>query len=163
MRTARALAAAVGLALAVGWAACGPAPSPAPPAEQPIPTVEVSAPPDAQATTTTDAVERRRSEAGGFAGVLPEGFPKEVPILRPSSLVDVAPGDAGGLAITLASRQAPAEVERLYASMLTAAGWRQVGGSGGASGSWQKGELRLAVEVRDTRPGCRLRLAASGS
>ena len=160
MRTGRALA-AVGLASVLGLSACGPTPKPSPPAEQPIPTVEVSAAPDARATTTTDAVERRRAEAGGFSGVLPEGFPKEVHILRPASLVDVEPGAGGGLAITLDRRQAPAEVEPRYAAMLTAAGWQPVGGAGVASGSWQKGELRLAVEVRDTHPGCRLRLAVS--
>ncbi len=107
-------------------------------------TVDVSAAPDAAASLAEDGIEQRRAEpAGGVAGALPEGFPKEVPLPTPSSLVDFAAAGSGGLSVTLEIQESAAAVESSYRRRLQAAGF-----ASGADGVWRRDgrSLRFSVE-----------------
>ena len=75
------------LAVLLATRACSPAPPPA--AEKPpeLATVEVTAAPDAAYSIADDKVERR-ANPNAMAGALPDGFPPDIPVYRPSSLVD---------------------------------------------------------------------------
>ena len=73
------------LVLALG--ACSPAPPPAAERAPELATVEVSAAPDAAYSIADDKVERR-ANPNAIAGALPDGFPTDIPVYLPSSLVD---------------------------------------------------------------------------
>lgn len=137
--------------LAVG---CAKREAPREPA--PLETVDVAPARDATASLAAEPVERRAERPGGFSGVLPEGFPSDVPLLRPSSLIDSSWRPDGALEIVLASSASPADAGASYAGMLAAAGWK--GHGPGAAGRWKKGARTVEVELVDTRPGTRLRI-----
>lgn len=118
-------------------------------------TVEVGAAPDAAASLAEEQVERRRRDESGVAGVLPAGFPTDVPLFQPSSLVDFASQPGGGISITLDTRQSYAAVRAAYPQQLAAAGWQAAGEE-----RYRKGERELSVTFADNRPGCRIRLTA---
>jgi hypothetical protein len=98
----------------------------------------VTAAPDAALSTAGDAQERRRKE--GLAGALPDGFPADIPVFRPASLVDFSAGADGG-ALRFDTAAARHEVEAFYESRLRAAGWRSAGG-----GVFTLGDRRLKLE-----------------
>ena len=129
------------------------------PAESALETVDVAPSRDASASLAEEPVAVRREPAAGLSGVLPAGFPDDVPILRPSSLVDAGWRDDGAVEIVLASPAAPGETAAAYARLLGAAGWERAGS--GSPGRWQKGARRLEVEILDSRPGSRLRVTAT--
>jgi hypothetical protein len=152
-RTGRAnLAAIAALALAAGACGGGAPEAAKPAAGSDLPTVEVGARPDAAYSTASDTVERRREGERSFSGVLPDGFPRELPLPLPSSLVDAAPGKAGAIRLTLDSPWSPEALERDWTARLSAAGYR------GGAGQWAKGTLRLTFRVVDRHPGARIEL-----
>lgn len=139
MNGARRLAVATTLAI---LAACARESAP-PPAAGGLETVEVAPAIDAGASLEGDVVEpRRAAPTGGVAGVLPEGFPTDVPLPTPSSLVDFGPGPRGGASVTLEVPSAPAKALAAYASQLRAAGFVEE-----AAGVWSRGKRRVAVAV----------------
>lgn len=144
-------AAALGIAIVCGVAACGEPPTRDGTAQPEIATVDVSAAPDAALSTAEDGQERRRAAA--LAGALPDGFPSDVPVYRPSSLVDQTI-DPGGVSILVFETPAPrATVAAALASRLRAQGWRAADG-----GVWTKAERRLKLTVEDRPSGASFRL-----
>ena len=143
------------LALLCGTlAACRSQKETAPPAAEPLATIEVGAAPDAAATTEADSQSHSLADES-FAGVLPGGFPADLPIYQPSSLVDFGPGEGGFQSVTLRTSDSAATVRSRYLASLRAAGWS----STGEESHWRKGQHELQVEVVDARPGTRLRLS----
>lgn len=158
MRTPAAPLAAV--LLLAGAAGCRRAPDPEPAdASAPLPTVEVTAQPDAHATLEHEQVEIRRAESA-VAGVLPEGFPRDVPLPEPSSLVDFGRGALGGPSVTLELQATVAEAQRAYESRLAGAGFERQ-----APGVWRRGRRRIGVGVEPFHGAARVQveiLAADG-
>lgn len=147
----------LGCLLLIGAAACGPTPAPEPAPAPTLETVEVGAARDATASLAGEPVERRRAEApAGVAGVLPDGFPADVPLYRPSSLIDFGSEPGGRIAIVLATADSPSRVAATYPGLLAASGWQSLGGE-----RWSKGGRELTVSWSDARPGSRLRLATT--
>jgi hypothetical protein len=135
----------VAFVLVAGFAAgCSrSAPPERAPAPAPMPTVDVTEAPDAHASLDNEAVEKRRAApAGGIAGMLPEGFPRDVPLPSPSSLVDFGSGSHGGASVTLEVQRAPDRALADYEAQLRAAGFRREG-----DGSWTLGSRRIGVSV----------------
>jgi hypothetical protein len=144
---ARALAARVlPAALALVALACSRAAPPAgdqAAAPAPLPTVDVAERPDAHASLAEEPVEKRPTAVGGVAGVLPDDFPRDVPLPEPSSLVDFGRGALGGPRIVLVVQAAPAAARAAYEQRLRRAGFAPE-----TAGVWRRGprELRLEVE-----------------
>jgi hypothetical protein len=117
--------------------------SAAPRAEDGLETVDVAPAPDAAASLEGDVVERRpAAPAHGVAGVLPEGFPRDLPLPAPSSLVDFGPGPRGGPSVTLEVAASPAAALAAYEARLRASGFVAAGG-----GVWTRNGRRVAVAV----------------
>jgi hypothetical protein len=145
MRALRLLPLLAALAACAGCRseATGPAPT------REIETVEVTAAPDAALSTAGDAQERRPA-AAALAGALPGGFPRDVRLPNPSSLVDYVSepdGTASASFDTPASRPA---AEGSLVSGLAANGWRNEGG-----GAWSKAGRRILIAWIDRPAGCR--------
>ena len=136
------LVAAVALLSAwLGWVGCARAPEPAENGH--LETVEVGVKLDEYASLEEEPVEvRRREPASGIAGVLPEGFPGDVPLPTPSSLVDFVAEPGRGLSVTLERQSPPEAARRSYEAKLRGAGFRDLG-----EGSWKRGERRIRVSV----------------
>ena len=117
-------------------------------------TVEVAPPPDARVDVDRDVKERRRAET--FAGVLPSGFPRGLPLPPQASLVDQGRSGGGAWIEVLVPRRLAA-VRAPYLQQLAGAGW-----SASASGSdaWQLRRADRAVQLtmRAQGPSTRLRL-----
>lgn len=131
---------------------CGAPQPPAEPAKQELPTVDVTAAPDAAYSTADDRIERRRTDPG-LAGVLPDGFPADIPVFRPSSLVDFAAEANGGGSIVFSTAADADGVAAAMAIRLRSAGWQEAGG-----GTWTKAARRLRLVVQSTPAGSRFRI-----
>lgn len=132
--------------------ACSPASPPAAEKTSDLETVEVTAAPDAAYSTADDRVERR-ADPGAMAGALPDGFPPDIPVYRPSSLVDFTARPEGGFVVAFAT---PAEVSIVASAMtqkLRAAGWQA-----GTAGTWTKAGRKLRLTVEPSAAGSRFRL-----
>ena len=118
-------------------------------------TVEVAPPPDALVDVERDVKERRRAE--GFAGVLPAGFPRALPLPPQASLVDQG-RSGGGAWVELLVPRRPAAVRGPYLQQLAAAGWSA---TPTGSDAWQlrRGGSALHLTLRAQGPSTRLRLA----
>jgi len=117
--------------------ACSPPPEKAPSIERRLETVEVAAAPDAEASLEGDRLEPRvASGRAAIAGVLPEGFPSDVPLPRPSSLVDFGPRS-----VTLEVDGGREGVRSAYLEQLAAAGFVARDG-----GRWQRANRSLRVD-----------------
>lgn len=135
----------------VTLAACSPAPPPAAERAAELPTVEVTAAPDAAYSIAGDEVERRANPAA-LSGALPDGFPADIPLYRPSSLVDFSARPEGGATVVFAAPADVATVSAAMAAKLRAAGWRSEGAE-----SWTKPGRKLRLTVRPTAAGSNLR------
>lgn len=135
---------ATGLALLCG---CAPAAEEkSAPAD--LQTVDVTAAPDAALSTASDTQERRVTSA--LAGALPDGFPADLPVIRPASLVDFAERPEGGYAASFDTTE-PADATRGFLEgRLRAAGFRDAGG-----GVWTKPDRRVTLAVQPTGAGSR--------
>ena len=147
---------ALGIAAALTPLGCAPREQ-APPAPPPLETVDVTDQPDAHASLAEDGVERRTAPAQGVAGMLPEGFPREVPVPSPSSVVDFGVGAHGGRAVTLEVPRGAREAEADYRARLRRAGFEL-----GADGVWRRGERALRFEVAPLHGASRLILEIVG-
>ncbi|MEO7793501.1 MAG: hypothetical protein ABIV06_01910 [Thermoanaerobaculia bacterium] len=138
-----------GGAAAIG--ACSPSTPPA--AEKPdeLAIVEVTAAPDAAYSIADDRIERR-ANPNAIAGALPDGFPPDIPVYRPSSLVDFTPRPEGGAVVVFASPAETGAVTSALYQKLRAAGWQA-----GAAGSWTKAGRKLRLVVEPTAAGSRFR------
>lgn len=132
--------------------ACAPAAEPPGAGKPALETEEVTAAPHAALSTAADAVESR-SAAPALAGALPAGFPREIPVYRPSSLVESGELGGGRRFVELESPDPPAVVRAALERRLAAAGWNAEGG-----GAYRLAELRLQVVVTGQAAGSRLRL-----
>jgi hypothetical protein len=131
--------------LAMAWiTGCGREPAPAERPTGELETVEVTAGPDAALSTAGDAQEKRRS--AGLAGALPDGFPADIPVFRPASLVDFSERPGGGVRLRFDTSASSGEVRSFCESRLRAAGWRSAAG-----GLWTLGERRVTLSF-DSRP-----------
>lgn len=145
----RSLQTAVLLAAA---AACSPAPPPASEKTPDLPTVEVTAAPDAAYSTEGDRVEQR-ANPNAMAGALPDGFPADIPLYRPSSLVDFTPRPEGGATVVFATPADAATVSSAMRQKLRAAGWQA-----GAADAWTKPGRKLRLTIQSTAAGARFRI-----
>ena len=116
--------------------------------------VEVAPPPDARVDVTRDRKERRRAES--FAGVLPGGFPRTLPLPPQASLVDQGRG-AGGRWVDLLVPRRPAAVRAPYLQQLAKAGW-QVEPAGADAWRLRHGGSTVRLSLRAQGPSTRLRL-----
>lgn len=126
--------------------------------EQPVPaaapgddlqTVEVAPPPDALVDIDTDVRERRRAEA--FSGVLPSGFPRELPLPAGASLVDQGPRW-----VELLVGRRLAEVRPQYLRQLAAAKWSVA--AEGDRHRLSRGGQSVRLSLAAAGPSTRLRL-----
>ena len=118
-------------------------------------TVEVAPPPDARVDVGRDVKERRRAET--FAGVLPSGFPRGLPLPPQASLVDQ--GRSGGAAwIELLVPRRPAAVRGPYLQQLAGAGWA-ASSTGGDAWQLRRDGRAVQLTMRAQGPSTRLRLA----
>jgi hypothetical protein len=137
------------LAMLAAFAACqGDEPKSAPPPS--VDTVDVGAAPDAALSTEKDRVEQRRQ--GGFSGVLPGTFPKDLPVYEPSTLVDFGRGAGGGYAL-FQTTDAVGVVSGRYPAQLVARGWERDGAD-----AFRRGNGRVRVTFENARPGTRIRV-----
>ena len=143
-RALRPTMSAASLALALGCAP--PAEKASAPAD--LQTVEVTAAPDAALSTASDAQERRVTSA--LAGALPDGFPSDLPVVRPASLVDYAEAKDGGHVAAFDTTEPPAATRSFLEGRLRAAGYREAGG-----GVWTKPGRRVALAIQPTGAGSR--------
>ncbi len=133
--------------------ACG---SPEPASVDPGEAVDVSASPVENLTTEFDEVAPQRSEEA-LSGVLPSGFPADVPVYTPSSLIEF--GDGGGDRFVLLATETPADAVRAtYRATLESAGWARVGG-GSREERYSKDDRTLRVEVRSKGESSEIRIA----
>jgi len=124
-------------------------------------TVDVSAPIDAAASLAGDGVERRPAAVAsvpGVAGVLPDGFPRDLPLPTPSSLVDFDTGPHGGVRLALDVQAAPAAALAAYEAKLRTAGFAPAG-----DGLWTRGARRVAVGVTPFSGAARLSVELVGA
>lgn len=151
-RTQLAVLLAAIAALLAGLAACSPSPPPAAQKPGELATVEVSAAPDAAYSIADDKVERRVNP-NAIAGALPDGFPADIPIYLPSSLVDFTSRPEGGAVVVFATPAVASTVSVALSQKLRAAGWQA-----GTSGSWSKAGRRLHLTVEPSAAGSRFRI-----
>lgn len=130
--------------------ACGEPPAPG---EAPLETVEVAPPPDSGLRVDEDAQERRPVAA--LSGILPAGFPADLPLPEPGSLVDFGEAETGWRYVVVQTAQAPAAVRSGLAARLARAGWTPVPG---ADLVYEKGGRRVRLSFSDARPGTRVRV-----
>lgn len=133
-------------------AACAKSPAPETEKTPEIATVEVTAAPDAAYSTADDRVERR-ANPNAMAGALPDGFPADIPVYRPSSLIDFAPRPEGGYVVVLTSPVAASTVTSALGQKLRAAGWLPEN-----AGTWTKNGRKLRLVVEGSAAGSRFRI-----
>ncbi len=136
----------------VATAACSPAPPPAAEKAPELATIEVTAAPDAAYSMADDRIERR-ADPNALAGALPDGFPPDIPVFRPSSLVDFSPRPDGGATVVFATPSEVATVSSAMSQKLRAAGWQP-----GTAGNWTKAGRKLRLTVESTAAGARFRI-----
>jgi hypothetical protein len=142
---------AAALAAMLPWLACRraePAASAPPPEE--LQTVDVAPPPDSRVDPSRDVQERRRAES--FSGVMPEAFPKGLPLPPGASLVD----QGGRWVEVLVGRRSDA-VSPQYVEQLRAAGW-QVTRGGTGTYALRRGGTSARVSLTAAGPSTRIRI-----
>ncbi|TNF70718.1 MAG: hypothetical protein EP299_13435 [Acidobacteria bacterium] len=127
------------------------------PAEK-LDTVEVGEGFDAGLTT---AFDQKAKQVGGekISGVLPQGFPRDLPLYTPSSLVDFGEADAGMHYLEFDTSDGAAVVRRRLEADLANSGWRPL--SADLTTSFVKGDRQVTLAVRDLSPGARIRYVYS--
>jgi hypothetical protein len=119
---------------------------------EPLETEEVGGAPDSTADLTTDAVGPRPVE--GLSGVLPSGFPRDLPVVTPSSLVDFGEEGSGHYVLIVVGGSQD-NVRQRQIEALRAGGWTVTGGpreyrlqKGGTSVRLSLAGDRAATELR---------------
>jgi len=128
----------------------------APPQEdglEPFETEEVGGAPDATADLSADPVGPRPAE--GLSGVLPSHFPRSVPIITPSSLVDFGEDERGRHVLVLVGGTLAGVRERQLAAI------RQAGFTVSGSGSAYRASGRgteVTLDFRDQGGATEIRI-----
>jgi hypothetical protein len=150
--------AAAALALLAACSGCGEGDqrARAKPGAGELQTVEVEPPPDVRVDVTRDVQERRRAET--FAGVLPGGFPRALPLPPQASLVDQGRGGGGarGAWIEVLVPRRPAAVRGPYLQQLAKGGW-EVTPAGADAWRCRRGDTSVRLALRAQGPSTRLR------
>ncbi|MGB3561956.1 MAG: hypothetical protein WBH85_02410 [Thermoanaerobaculia bacterium] len=116
-------------------------------------TVEVGEGFDAGLTTAYD--EKAKQVGPEISGMLPEGFPGDVPLYVPSSLVDFGEADAGLHYLEFDTSDSVAAVRRRLVGELAKSGWQPL--SRESAESFVKGDRQVGLTIRDLSPGARIR------
>lgn len=140
------------LAALLATSACSPAPPPAAEKAPELPTVEVTAAPDAAYSIADDKVERR-ANPNAIAGALPDGFPTDIPIYLPSSLVDFTSRPGGGSVVVFATPASASTVSAALSQKLRGSGWQA-----GSADAWTKAGRNLRLTVQSTAAGSQFRI-----
>ena len=90
-----------------------------------------------------------------LTGILPDDFPKDLPLHLPASLVDFGTADSGWYYVNLLSAQPQSRLERELSSLLAQRGWQVTGN--GNSRQLRKGGQRARLVLEDARPGTNYR------
>jgi hypothetical protein len=130
-------------------AGCGRKPAPV---GSDLRTEEVAPAPDAHADLEGDAVARPAPAQPALSGQLPAGFPRDVPLPAPASLVDF---DARS--VTLEVPTPLAATRASYGRRLAAAGFAP-----SAGGAWTRGARRLVVAYEAHGDASRVRIEIPG-
>ena len=117
--------------------------------------VDVTASPVENLTTEYDEVAPERDDEQ-LSGVLPTGFPADVPVYTPSSLIEFGEGGSGRF-VLLATPDPNDVVRGSYRATLESAGWTPSGG--GREERFSKGDRLIKVEVRIKGSGSEIRIA----
>ena len=142
--TGRAVKAAMLMSAAILVACGGGSEAPATPREV------YDVPPALEVPTDDDPQEVPRP--AGVAGRLPAGFPEDLPLVVPSSLIDYG-REAGRPWVDLLVMSPPASVEAEMLRLARGAGW-----TGGAAGL-RRGDREVRLDVRDGQPGAVVRIS----
>jgi hypothetical protein len=137
------LAAAL-FAVGCGRESVSPAADAAPPTEEVAPAV------DAALSTAADPQAKARAES--FSGILPDGFPGDVPPYEPSTLADFGTGETGRRYVVFQTPDSPELARSRLERRLAAQGWSV------ARDGFTKGGRQLRVAIEPARPGARIRL-----
>ena len=120
-----------------------------------IETVDVAPSRTSVLTTLYDDVAPQRSES--FGGVLPGGFPADLPLYDPSNLTDFGDIDTGGKYVVMFSPDKAAIVRERMAGELRRSGWALIQGDS-EQGSYRRGSRRVTLAIRDAQPGTEIRV-----
>ena len=114
-------------------------------------TEEVSPPIDEMLTTEFD--EQGRAKRPEVSGVLPPGFPQDLPLYVPSSIVDL--GDAGGgwRYVTVFAPDPEHRVSSQMKGEVGQAGWSSQDGL-----TWSKGDRSVRLRFEDAAAGTEVRI-----
>lgn len=105
--------------------------------------VDIAGPKDAALSFDDDVQAQRREE--GLAGVLPGGFPRDLPLFDPASVVDTSETEEGRMVVVLQHPATPHQVESFLDRELPAAGWSSNGGSSYRNSEGR--EVEISVEA----------------
>lgn len=106
--------------------------------------------------STEDDIQAAPPKAG-FSGVLPGGFPKDLPLHLPASLIDYGSANDGRRWVLLLASDSPSRVLSDYSARLEAAGWRLGEAGKGGERRLTKGERRIGLVLEDAKPGTGMR------
>ncbi len=120
-----------------------------------IETVDVAPARTSMLTTIYDDVAPQRHES--FAGVLPQGFPADLPLYDPSNLTDFGDIDTGGKYVVMFSPDTAAMVRDRMAGELRRSGWALIRGDS-EQGSYRRGSRRVTLVIREAQPGTEIRV-----
>jgi hypothetical protein len=120
-----------------------------------IETVDVAPSRTAVLTTIYDDVAPQRDES--FSGVLPQGFPADLPLYDPSNLTDFGDIDTGGKYVLMFSPDSAAMVRDRMAGELKRSGWALIRGDG-EQGSYRRGSRRVTLAIQEAQPGTEIRV-----
>lgn len=88
--------------------------------------------------------------AAQLVGILPQGFPQDVPLYLPASLIDFGT-KSGGQTVTLLTPHELPQMRPAYEDLLRQAGWALHPVDGGVELS--KGQRRVRLRWTDSNPG----------
>lgn len=118
------------------------------PSEKRSATIDVPPPIEVETSEDQESVEREVA----FAGVLPGGFPKDLPVYTPASLVDFGSLEEGGGFVDILSPHEVPRVRRAFVGALKEDGWSSAAGRDGEL-ILSKGSRRVRLTIRDGEPG----------
>lgn len=142
-RRLRRLVACLAVAALLALAACGPSPDD----EETGPTIDVE--PVADVPEVEDPKEIPRGQ--GLSGILPGGFPADLPLYLPASLVDFGETEDGTPWVDLLTPRSRDSVRRGFLGLVRDAGWQVEPGDEDLLLA-KDGRL-VRVTIRDGNPG----------
>lgn len=119
-----------------------------------IETVDVAPGRTSVLTTAYDEVAPQRQES--FTGVLPAGFPEDLPLYNPSNLTDFGNTESG-LYVLLFSPDETTMVRQRLTVELRRTGWTLIDGDSGR-GTYRRGSRSVVLNILEARPGTEIRI-----